>query len=550
MQATMAATLKLGAGDTFDVDYSDSYLVKTKDDGSEREAQRVRTVTYTLVGTYTVPDPSSPAWFDLSRFTGLDNLVPPPSRGTGGTPTAPALLVAPSSMASQTFRVGWDRPIDPAAVDLGSMDRAETTARDFTTTAIDLGPGADALQDLDVRSVVDQVRTERTQLSRVMVAALAPLVLLTLLLLYALVSTAAQVRRPHVALAKLRGHSRTQVLRFALSEPFLVVAIAAPIGVAIAVTAAHVIARGWLHADIPVAVDAVTVVSFLLVVGAALVASAVAAAAVIREPLSEALAGSVRARPSSRVALVLRSAVVAIAFAAVGNLLVSGDQSSQLLALLTPMFVALAVAVGGALLLRYLSLAWLRRTAARGGTAAYLASRRLGRRQDVANLMIPLLLAAAVVTFAAATTSTSDAWRVARAKAEVGAARTFVADASPGRLLQVTREVDPDGRYVAAAATNTVGDDLSRGVFVDTTRLSRVVAWDRVVVRAVTGLVAEAARPRREADLVHRQGADRDREERRAGVRDRDPVRPAAPVRRRPGGADRRAGGGGPQRTR
>ena len=164
------------------------------------------------------------------------------------------------------------------------------------------------------------------------------------------------------------------------------------------------IARGWLHADIPVGVDTVTVVSFLLVVGAALVASAVAAAAVIREPLSDALAGSVRARPSSRVALVLRSAVVAIAFAAVGNLLVSGDQSSQLLALLTPMFVALAVAVGGALLLRYLSLAWLRRTAAKGGTAAYLASRRLGRRQDVANLMIPLLLAAAVVTFAAATT--------------------------------------------------------------------------------------------------------------------------------------------------
>ena len=181
-------------------------------------------------------------------------------------------------MASQTFRVGWDRPIDPAAVDLGNMDRAEVTARDFTSTAIDLGPGAEALQDLDVRSVVDQVRTERTQLSRVMVAALAPLVLLTLLLLYALVSTAAQVRRPHVALAKLRGHSRTQVLRFALSEPFLVVAIAAPIGVAIAVAAAHVIARGWLHADIPVGVDAVTVVSLLLVVGAALVASAVAAA--------------------------------------------------------------------------------------------------------------------------------------------------------------------------------------------------------------------------------------------------------------------------------
>ena len=86
------------------------------------------------------------------------------------------------------------------------------------------------------------------------------------------------------------------------------------------------------------------------------------------------------------------------------------------------MLVALAVAVGGAGLLRLLGRLWMRRTASGGGTAAYLASRRLGRRQDVANLMVPLLLSAAVLTFAASTTATTDAWRVARADAEVGAA--------------------------------------------------------------------------------------------------------------------------------
>ena len=95
----------------------------------------------------------------------------------------------------------------------------------------------------------------------------------------------------------------------------------------------------------------------------------------IREPLASSLGASVRARPASRSSLVLRSAVVAVALAAVGNLLTSGDQSSQLLALLTPMFVALAVAVGGAALLRVLARSWVRRTAAAGGTAAYLASR-------------------------------------------------------------------------------------------------------------------------------------------------------------------------------
>ena len=121
------------------------------------------------------------------------------------------------------------------------MDATEQAARDFKAAAIDAAAGSqtDLLADLDVDSVFDQVRAERTALSRVMVAALAPLVLLTLLLLFALVSTAAQARRPHVALAKLRGQSGGQVLRFALSEPFLVVAVAVPVGVAVAVAAAH-----------------------------------------------------------------------------------------------------------------------------------------------------------------------------------------------------------------------------------------------------------------------------------------------------------------------
>ncbi len=49
---------------------------------------------------------------------------------------------------------------------------------------------------------------------------------------------------------------------------------------------------------------------------------------------------------------------------------------------------------------------------------------------------------------------------------------------SVGRLLDVTREVDPEGRYLAAAAVDNGGDDMARRVLVDTTRLATVVAWD------------------------------------------------------------------------
>ena len=56
--------------------------------------------------------------------------------------------------------------------------------------------------------------------------------------------------------------------------------------------------------------------------------------------------------------------------------------------------------------------------------------------------MVPLLLAVSVITFAVSASAVSDDWRVSRAKADVGAARTFQTEASVGRLL----DGDPGGR--------------------------------------------------------------------------------------------------------
>jgi putative ABC transport system permease protein len=478
VEATMARTMGLGVGDRIPLTFTDKYLHLETPDSSQppEELQRTRRESFKVVGTYTVPDPGSPAWFDLGRFVGIADLKPPPTSGTG-LPATPALLTPPATMTSQTFVGGVDRPIDPAAVNLDTMADVSTAVQRFKNrTLSDQTVGQ--LDDIDVDTVFGEVRAEHTLLSRVMLAALAPLVVLALLLLYALVASLAQVRRPYVALAKLRGHSLPRVLRFALSEPFLVVALAVPIAVGIAIGGAHLLARFAVGAGTPVIVDATGVVALVAVAAAALAASAAAAVSVIREPLSASLASSVRPGPSSRASLVLRSAVVAVAVAAVAQILTSGDQAGQLLALLTPLFVALAVAVGGVLLLRLAGRWWLGRTAAAGGTASYLAARRLARRQDLLNLMVPLLLAVSVISFAVSASATSDQWRVSRARAEIGAPHVYLTDVSPGRLLHVTRRVDPAGRYLAAAVIDNSGDDLSRRVIMDTTRLSAVAAWD------------------------------------------------------------------------
>ena len=432
-----------------------------------------------MVGTYTIDDPTSPQWFDESRFVGFEKLDPYAVTGpqASADPATPALLTAPGTMTTQNYLGGVDRVVDTSKVDLATMGDAEHTLLAFTNRALDSRALSPA-QDLQLTPIFDDVRVERELLGRVMVAALAPLVVLALLLLFALVSAGATIRRPYIALAKLRGHSRGQVFRFAVGEPFLVVALAVPLALAIAFTAARVIAREWLVAGVPVTADRATWTALVVVVLAAAGFSVVAALDVMREPLSRALASALSLRSSSRVALVLRVAVVAVALAAVAQLLSSDDQSSQLLALLAPMFIALAVAVGGAALLRVLSRRWVSRTMTRSGTPAYLAARRLARRPDLANLMIPLLLAVSVITFAGSASAVSDDWRVSRARAELGADRTFRTEVSVGRLMQVTREVDPDGRYLAAALVQKEGDGLARRLYVDSTRLATVAAWD------------------------------------------------------------------------
>ncbi|MGZ5418546.1 MAG: FtsX-like permease family protein, partial [Nocardioides sp.] len=498
VQETMAETMGLTEGDTLDLGFEKLALVTKRAPGGHETVEEAQeaTTTFTVVGTYRIDDPTSPAWYDESRFVGFERLDP--SMPTGPQAAAefptPALLVDRASMTTQTFVGGVDRVVDVSAIDLATMDASERTLDAFVDRALDSRADNPAA-DLELTNIFDEVRAEQTLLSRVMVASLAPLLVLALLVLLALVSAGAAVRRPYVALAKLRGHSRGQVFRFAVGEPFLVVALAIPVALAIAFGSAHLIARSWLTPGIPVVADSRAWTALVVVVVAALGASVVAAMEVIREPLSRALASALALRSSSRVALVARVAVIAVAAAAVLQLLTSGDQSSQLLALLAPLFIALAVAVGGAALLRALSTRWVRRTGARGSTPAYLAARRLARRPDLTNLMIPLLLAVSVITFAGSASAVSDDWRVSRARSETGSAQTFRTEVSPGRLMAVSREVDPQGRYLAAALVQREGDGAARRIFVDSTRLTAVGAWDDSWADVPVAEIADRLRP-------------------------------------------------------
>lgn len=479
MDAGMADTLGIAAGDTFELTSSETWLERTTVEGGTTLQERARPVSrpFTLVGTYEVTDPEAPAWFQPARFQGDDQLRPSTDPGT--TPTAPALLVAPSAMSSQTFVLGVDRPIDTESVDVATMDEAEAALSDYRAQVIG-DETADDFEDLDIGSLFEQVESEQGLLSRITLAATVPLIVLALLLLYVLVSAAADVRRPEVALAKLRGLSPRSVLRFAVAEPFLLVLLAAPVAVAVAYVGARLLVRSWLAAGVPVQLDALTVGAAVAVTSTALVTATGAVLAVVREPLAVSLASASRKPTGSRWLLVAQSAVVMLAVAGLVQVWSSrGSDSTTILELLAPLFVGLAVAVLGIALLGLLARWWVAATSGRGGTATYLSSRRLLRRRDMARLMVPLLLAVSVTTFAVSAWQTADDWRVSKARAAVGAPTTYLTDADPGHLMQVTHQVDPDGEYLAAAVVETARtEDTGRRVLVDTPRLAEVAAWD------------------------------------------------------------------------
>ena len=436
--------------------------------------------TYTIVGTYTIDDNASPYWFNPGH-TGGDGSLRPPSLGSSTPTQAPALLVDQSSVTFNAATIaGADRPVDLDALDIDTMDDAEVQLATWQTSISDQGPPIIQPDDVTTfETLFEEVRAEQDLLSRVTLAAVVPLIVLALLLLYVLVASASEVRRQEVALAKLRGFSAGKVVRFAVAEPAAVLLLTVPVGVALAVVGERVLTGVWLGPT-PFVVTTQAVVSAAVVTATALAAAFVAVLGVVREPLAASLSAATRRRGTSTWSLLAQGALVMLSVAAVVQILTSdATQSSSFVELLAPLFVAIGASVVALVLIGMLARVWMRRTADRGGLSPFLASRRLVRRQDLMQLVLPLLLATAMAAFAASAWKVADDWRVSKAAATIGASTVYYTDTAPARLQWVTQQVDPEGRYLAAAvppAPRTV--DGGRVALVDARRFARVAAWD------------------------------------------------------------------------
>ena len=313
--------------------------------------------------------------------------------------------------------------------------------------------------------------------------AVLSLILVALVLLSRLLAAAMTLRRGELALASLRGYGRRQLWFLGMTEPLVILAVATPLGIGFGYVASRVLARRWLVPGLPVPF---VLASALTALGVVLVTAVVAAVVVrdaVSEPLSAQIAGVRRPTKAGRAVVVLRLTLVALATAALVTAASrSHPQKPDATDLFLPILMAVAAGLLVGLLVLGLSGLWVRWSRPRRAISSYVASRTVRRRHEGTMVILPVTAALTVAVFAIGVSLAANTWRASAAATEVGAPLSFQTKLSLSRAVGLTREIDPQGRWLMTAAEDFPNADEVTSipqprVIVDATRLARVASW-------------------------------------------------------------------------
>lgn len=461
-------------------------------DGSDGGAAEPVPMTGEVVGVYRPTSVDDPYWFGRSYF----NSHPYTGRGDGPD-TVDAFLTARETFdALEPTSDAWLTADYPLAVEGIRLD--DVPALRAVVAAAETGTAA--TNGIDVYSGLTGVlnRTEE-ELHLLAVAALVvglQLALLAGLVLFQVVADTTEARGNEVALAKLRGLPPRSTLALALSEPLVLLLLAVPLGLVVAWAGCVAMAATFLLPNTPVIVPAAAWVSVLVAFVGGAVAAALAARRTLTRPVLEQFSAAASAR-SPRSLLVIDVVVAATAVLAFVALAVVGRGSggdggegatspdpavgvAGALALLTPGLLVLAVSLLGVRLVPILGRAGLGPTRGSRHVGLFLAIRQVVRRPAGARLAALLAVALGLATFAVSAESVAAANRESRAALELGSAQVLsVSYEASHDPVEITRRVDPDGRWAMAAAQwLPYGGDVGGTVLaVDTPRMAAVSLW-------------------------------------------------------------------------
>ncbi|MCW3820462.1 hypothetical protein ONA91_39130 [Micromonospora sp. DR5-3] len=352
------------------------------------------------------------------------------------------------------------------------------------------GPG------LEVASGLPQLlaRIEHTRQVLHLSAPLGALQLLVLSWLVLLLAAgyAAAERRTETALTTLRGAPTRHRILLALGPTALVLAAAAPFGFGLGWLLVRAITWTVFTDSGAVPVDSTSLAAAGITLLAVLAGAAIAERRSHGGPLAHALR---QIPPRRRVptGLVELGAIV-LALAAVAQSMTSRQAPGGGLPLLAPALLALVAGILAARLMRSIAAALGARSLHRGRVAVGLAAIQIARRRGADRLVALIVVALALVGFAASAWDARGQAMRDRAAVELGAARVLTVHAvSRPALLSAVRAADPDGRWAMAAARQTTSDTTL--VAVDSPRLAAVALWPSAAGASAPAQVAATLRP-------------------------------------------------------
>ncbi|MGN6744386.1 MAG: FtsX-like permease family protein [Amnibacterium sp.] len=482
-----------------------------------------------VVGVYRPRDLEDPYWFGVNYFQA--GITPK------GDLAVDSLFVAHPTMErlppGAEVTAAIDYPLDASHIRLADVPRLRAAVAHLRTQD---GPISSIVLSTDPPDVLASAAHQQQLVDTGTVLVTLQLTALGWLVLFLILADLAEARGAEIALAKLRGQSRSAVVRFGLAEPLVVLLAALPLGLVLGGLAALAIGAAVLLPGTPVVPTWSAIGTALLAFAGALAGSVVAGVRVLRRPVVEQWRRTAPRRTPVAV-VVVELLVAAAAIAGLVRLRTETGADGGTAALLAPALLVIAVALVGVRVMPLVVRLALPPTRSSRRIGLFLATRQVARRPAATRLATLMAVAVGLAAFAVGGESAAALNRTARADGELGASRVvsvgYDGETDP---VSAVRAADPDGRWAMAAATwlPDGGDTVVGTVLgVDTPRLPRValpVAGGLPVsglARAVTSgrvpaLVIRATRltarvtardlhgvaPSVELDLRSRRGAD------------------------------------------